>query len=122
MLLERLKRGSGKKEEAHKLNPLVLLHSTKQVSHSTTLPGIEHRAQDTDVLHWLIEQLVVIEWNIKQKLILKTFRPKYETLSRQTHASRRERFLFSRTLLYTFDPIITLVLHRCGDVTHANVK
>lgn len=122
MLLERLKRGSGKKEEAHKLNPLVLLHSTKQVSHSTTLPGNEHRAQDTDVLQWLIEQLVVIEWNIKQKLILKTFRPKYETLSRQTHASRRERFLFSRTLLYTFDPIITLVLHRCGDVTHANVK
>lgn len=122
MLLERLKRGSGKKEEANKLNPLVLLHSTKQVSHSTTLPGNEHRAQDTDVLQWLIEQLVVIEWNIKQKLILKTFRPIYETLSRQTHASRRERFLFSRTLLYTFDPIITLVLHRCGDVTHANVK
>lgn len=86
MLLKRLERGSGKKEEAHRLNLLVLLHSTKQASYSTALPVnkiLEHWAQESDVLHCLIEQLAVIEWNIKQKLILQTPRPKYETLSHQ---------------------------------------
>ena len=36
MLLKRLKRGSGKTEEAHKLNLLVLPHSTKHTWHYVT--------------------------------------------------------------------------------------